>query len=751
MSFLSAVKEANQPGPPEHSITLRAAATLAVVVAIAACSAQSELSTPVAAVSITLVVVGNVFSYWRRSRPLPFLKIVLAVCVMAAFFWFFTTVSKVATAGDLGSVEGPLAVLFAVIQVTHAFDVPSRRDLAFSLAGSATLMAVAAAQAVDSTFGYYVVAWAACGMVGLLAQWGSMAGGAVIRLRTASVAAVAVVIIGAAVVAVLPAPHANSNLVLPSSIAGDLPISQPAGLVGGGPRGTEPLKAGTPTGRTRVGGYLGFAGPLDTAIRGSLGNQIVFRVRADRPSFWLAETFNTWNGQSWSNATPPKGTSAWRQISSGPPFSIPLPAGEVSQGTGDYQTFYIVQPGPNLVFHAANASLVWFPAGRLFEGLDGTIRSGTSMGPGSIYTVFSELDQATPAELEQAPAPSALAVSGLPPAVRAQSVQLPHAYPRAAALASRVTAHASTTYAKVVALEDWIGSHTKYTTNIPALAPGQDTVDQFLFGTRRGYCEQISTALAVMLRSLGIPAREATGYVPGSYNPITDLYQEEAKDAHAWVQVWFPGYGWQSFDPTAFVPLANPTPGDVIAHDLAHLLKGLPWIPIGGGIALAGLVILVVRRRRRAPKTWTGAVTREIERAARRHHVPDRPGDTLLDLAMRLEEVAGGPPGPDPGPGSVRRPGGAKHVRRRQRSTDDRQLSAVLVASAAEQAAFGGAEPDHATRRALLRAARRLRRRSGHRQRPDRTGDTSLPGSPCSGPWQDEESAPGTAPVHSGG
>ena len=67
-----------------------------------------------------------------------------------------------------------------------------------------------------------------------------------------------------------------------------------------------------------------------------------------------------------------------------------------------------------------------------------------------------------------------------------------------------------------------------------------------------------------MLRTLGIPAREAVGYVPGPYNPITDLYDIQAKDAHAWVQVWFPGYGWQSFDPTAVVPLANPSPGSTL-------------------------------------------------------------------------------------------------------------------------------------------------------------------------------------------
>ena len=107
-----------------------------------------------------------------------------------------------------------------------------------------------------------------------------------------------------------------------------------------------------------------------------------------------------------------------------------------------------------------------------------------------------------------------------------------------------------------------------------------------------------------MLRSLDIPAREATGYVPGPYNPITDLYEVQAKDAHAWVQVWFPGYGWQSFDPTADVPLANPTPGDVIAHAVGRFLARLPWLPMPAGAALVVALALVVRWRRRAPATW---------------------------------------------------------------------------------------------------------------------------------------------------
>ncbi len=697
MGFYSMVKEANRPGPPEDSVLFRTSASLAVAISIAACASAGELSVPLAVACIALVVVGSVFSYRRRSRPWPLLKVVVAVAVVVAFFWFFATISGAARAGDLSSVEGPLAVLFAIIQVTHAFDVPSRRDLGFSLAGSATLMAVAGAQAVDDTFALYVAAWAAVGLVGLLAMWASMVGRQRLGTRTVVASALGVFVIGVVVVAALPAPRANSSLVLPSSLAGDLSVQQPAGLVGGGAKGNEPVHPATVNGPTRVGGFLGFAGPLNTAIRATLGTTVVFRVRADRPSFWVAETFNQWNGQSWSAVSPPHTKrTPWRAVASGSPFAIPPPVGESDLGTPDYQTFYLGSATANLVFHAANASEVWFPARTLFVNTAGTVRSSSAMGPGSIYTVLSTVNTATPAELNAANLPAPTPIGTLT-TVLAQAHQLPygpHSYPRVKALASAIVARADarTTYAKVVALEAWIGHHTRYTTDIPPLAPGQDTVTEFLFGNRRGYCEQISTALAVMLRTLTVPAREATGYVPGPYDPVTDLYTVQAKDAHAWVQVWFPGYGWQSFDPTAVVPLANPTPGDVILHDVGHLLARLPWAPITAGAALIVVAALLVRWRRRSPATWAAAVSRELERAAVRASVPPAPGESLVSVARRLDRRRGPPGIDDP---------------------------AVLWASAAERAAFGGGEPDRATQQDLVARARRLRREArGLRETP---------------------------------
>ena len=155
-----------------------------------------------------------------------------------------------------------------------------------------------------------------------------------------------------------------------------------------------------------------------------------------------------------------------------------------------------------------------------------------------------------------------------------------------------------------------MGRHVRYSTDIPPLLPGQDAVNQFLFGSRVGYCEQISTALAVMLRTLGVPAREAIGYVPGPFDPLSDLYEIQAKDAHAWVQVWFPGAGWQSFDPTAQVPLAPPDPGAVLLSDVGHAIADLPWVPTRrrpGGDRLRRRLVAAERGAGAVAGRWAGS------------------------------------------------------------------------------------------------------------------------------------------------
>src|ERR1022692_2395752 len=85
-----------------------------------------------------------------------------------------------------------------------------------------------------------------------------------------------------------------------------------------------------------------------------------------------------------------------------------------------------------------------------------------------------------------------------------------------------------------------------------------DPLAYFLFTRKKGHCEYFASAMAVMLRTLGIPSRLVTGFQSGIFNPLTDLYVIRASDAHSWVEAWIPGNGWTTFDPT---PAITGNPG----------------------------------------------------------------------------------------------------------------------------------------------------------------------------------------------
>ncbi|HUO49810.1 MAG TPA: DUF3488 domain-containing protein, partial [Acidimicrobiales bacterium] len=394
MSVLEAVKRANRPGPPEDSVRLRVLVVGAAAMGILAVRAEGEITTAMALVVLVLVATGMVFSHRTRAHPVGIVKPVLALAAVGIFGWFFVELRS-HTFTDIGGVEGLLAGLFVWIQVTHAFDVPARRDLSFSLAGSAGLVAVAGAQATDLSFGLYVAAWGACCLGARSAFWRSAGGG---RDRSSAPAAVAaVLVVGVAALLVLPAPQVAGNIGFPSSFGDAVGVKNPSTPSGDGRAPSEPAKAGSPVSRARVGGYQGFATRLDTALRGPLSDQLVMRVRADRPTFWLGETFSTWDGQSWdSDRTLPE------TIDSGSPFFLPVPDGAPGRGRGDLQTFYVVAPNPNLIFHAATAREVWFPVGSLSVRADGTILSPVALGKGTIYTVDSAVSDPTPDQLRTA-------------------------------------------------------------------------------------------------------------------------------------------------------------------------------------------------------------------------------------------------------------------------------------------------------------------------------------------------------------
>ena len=131
-------------------------------------------------------------------------------------------------------------------------------------------------------------------------------------------------------------------------------------------------------------------------------------------------------------------------------------------------------------------------------------------------------------------------------------LQLPNSLPdRVGELAEQVTANAETPLDKALAIEDFLrGAQFEYDQKIDAPPRDADGVDNFLFETQEGYSDYFASAMAVMLRTLGIPARFAAGYAPGQLDPETLRWAVKDSDSHGWTQAYFPGHGWIDFEPT---------------------------------------------------------------------------------------------------------------------------------------------------------------------------------------------------------
>jgi transglutaminase-like putative cysteine protease len=132
-------------------------------------------------------------------------------------------------------------------------------------------------------------------------------------------------------------------------------------------------------------------------------------------------------------------------------------------------------------------------------------------------------------------------------------LQLPETLPeRVSSLAEQITAGLETPYDKAVAVESYL-RQLPYNEQIEGPAPGQDGVDYFLFEAQQGYCDYYASAMVVMLRSVGVPARYVRGFSQGA--KVEGAYHILERDGHAWPELFFPNYGWVEFEPTAGEPV----------------------------------------------------------------------------------------------------------------------------------------------------------------------------------------------------
>jgi transglutaminase-like putative cysteine protease len=238
--------------------------------------------------------------------------------------------------------------------------------------------------------------------------------------------------------------------------------------------------------------------------------------------------------------------------------------------------------------------------------------------------------------------------------------------------ARRLTANAPTTYDAVKRVEQYLQRNFRYSERVPTRPI---PLAGFLYEDERGYCQQFSGAMALMLRMSGIPARVAAGFSPGSYNKDSREYRVRDLDAHSWVEVWFTGIGWIPFDPT---PARSPAESQSSALATSAAAADAGEVQLRQGVAasergtdtgaargsgdgnsslvpvlllllvaapLAGAALVTGRRMRRLRELTAADVTErqvsELRRALERLGWDLPTSTTLLGLERRLGRFAG--------------------------------------------------------------------------------------------------------------
>ena len=411
---------------------------------------------------------------------------------------------------------------------------------------------------------------------------------------------------------------------------------------------------------------------------------VVLTVRARQGDYWKAADLDQFNGFAWQQG--PAAASA---------SDLPLPdraavarwtqrLGVTIQGM---RTASVIAAGYAAKPTIASATV----------GVDvGTWDAGQTLGPGTSYQVLTYSPSPSAAQLRGAgraypaaalagyrmlrvPTPST-PVADFPAVVFAPfhsrrepsivpgpgvtdpaGVVQSSPYAAAYALARQLAAQAPTPYAFVRSVQQYLSQGYKYNQSPPIR---RYPLESFLFQDRIGYCQQFSGAMALLLRMGGIPARVAAGFTSGTFDSASHEWTVTDVDAHAWVEVWFPHYGWVRFDPTPAVaparagtsdlPFVKNLPGESAAslpgshglqaspavgprsHPAATAAGASPLLIVPALLVL--LVLAVFGRSLLRPAPSDRELVAELERAMARSGRPLHDGVTLAALEQRFHD-----------------------------------------------------------------------------------------------------------------
>jgi transglutaminase-like putative cysteine protease len=437
---------------------------------------------------------------------------------------------------------------------------------------------------------------------------------------------------------------------------------------------------------SRLGGPT-FGSRLTVSGTWVSNDEEVLVMASTRAYYLRTVTYDRYTGRGWTRTEGPR-----RPVAAGDlmfPGASPERPLALEANRSETVTIVMRQPVDRSLFVPGFAVKVFIPAllqETAGEPLFGALEAANAIGENEGYQVTSTFSEPTEAQL-------AGAGVDYPPAVASLYLDTAGVTPRTADLARQIAGEPGATdpYHQAEALALYLSRDESFTYNTQVAVPedpNQDLVDYFLFdpaNDRQGYCEFYASAMVLMARSLGIPARLAVGFAPGERTEEGSTFLYRERNAHAWAELYFPGYGWQIFEATKTIDpqFFRPSGGDVAAPPVpisdsllnaileeeaqntgqiapAASQPAVGAVPPGGEetpqvndvrrrnfLIFVGVIVLLVglliargriaRRRFRflppGDRTW-----QHLSMAAERAGLTRRPAETIYEYAGWLEE-----------------------------------------------------------------------------------------------------------------
>lgn len=273
-----------------------------------------------------------------------------------------------------------------------------------------------------------------------------------------------------------------------------------------------------------------------------LTQRIVMTIASAKPEYWRGASYDVWTGKEWITSDRSPVTRSDKQ---------PVIAGRFNRREKVTADITIQQSKSDLLYvpdepTTLSVSYRMYAASPDAALMDfSAIRARRPAIPSLRYQVDAFASRASAEELRAAPPDN--------PEWVKRYTQLPDVPQKVRDLALTLGRGRKTSYDRATTVEQFLRRYP-YTLDIKAVPPDRDAVEYFLFDAKQGYCDYFATSMVVLLRAQGVPARLATGYVTGSFDAVSGQYIITEEEAHSWPEVYFPNYGWITFEPSGYRP-----------------------------------------------------------------------------------------------------------------------------------------------------------------------------------------------------